>query len=414
MPVNLNEDRMLSSMRVLDAADRLNNQAIRGQQMEMQVKEYDLNRRRTEVAEAQQRNVLDSELRKSTAAKALADFSAVFDPTDTDHRSKLDWYTNWAVGEGMSEQEVNQGFTNANDKMRSMENVLSNWRVQSGVDWVKTPGPDGRERIDIGATEAKHNEILTRRKTEENSWSPKDRMIFDRLKGQGMQENESWVYANESATAKRMLDDAQKVAAEKGYPLLIDTDTLNGLRINLRDPKAQNAEGLSKETLQVVGAPSLGTEVPQQGISLPLYYYDLEKVSAYLNKELYGKEGALKELQDSKKEEADIALRKNKADAQIAESRAQLGAAGPAADAISALQQQFYLNGNNPERQAKIQDALGLLVDILPTASPNSSTGQTQSQSQGQPRQAPKPIRGGQPLPPPLPGASPSPTPTTP
>jgi hypothetical protein len=176
--LNLEEDNLLKVGRAVQILDTMDSLDRRDQQMEMQVKEYDLNRRRTEVAEAQQRNVLDSELRKTTAAKALADFSAVYDPTDTDHRAKLDWYKNWGIGEGLSAQDVAQGFSNANNKTAAMDAQLESLRAQSGIqDWETTQTQDGRKIIDVASTISKSNYMKAQLDKEAASWTFNDRLL---------------------------------------------------------------------------------------------------------------------------------------------------------------------------------------------------------------------------------------------
>lgn len=213
---NLEEDNLLKVSRAVQILDTLDSMDRRYQQTEMQLKEYDLNRRRTEVSEAQLRNAVDSELRKTTAAKAVADFASSFDPTDTDHRSKLDWYTNWAVGEGMSAQEVNIGFANASNKIAAMDNQLASLRAQSGIqDWETTQTQDGRKIIDVASTIAKSNYMKAQLDKEAASWTTSDRQLEGALiknSGPGSSRADIRAMVNEN---RRTLEDYKTVVGQE-------------------------------------------------------------------------------------------------------------------------------------------------------------------------------------------------------
>lgn len=144
-------------------------------QMEMRLKEFDLNRTQEARMASKQASDLDQGIRKNVASKALGDFSSVYDPTDVDHRSKLDWYRNWAQGEGVTAQEVNQGLALADNKTIALDNQLSNLRNASGIpDWETTP--DGK-KIDVGATISKANYLKQELDKQAQTWTHNDRML---------------------------------------------------------------------------------------------------------------------------------------------------------------------------------------------------------------------------------------------
>ena len=137
-----------------------------------------LEAQRNDIASAQFNNTLDQQFKKNAAAKAIADFSAVYDPTDTDHRAKLDWYKNWGIGEGMSGQETSQGFANADNKTAAMDAQLASLRAQSGIqDWETTQTQDGRKIIDVASTISKSNYMKEQLDKEAASWTTSDRQL---------------------------------------------------------------------------------------------------------------------------------------------------------------------------------------------------------------------------------------------
>ena len=147
-------------------------------QMEMRLKEFELNRTQEARLASKQASDLDQGIKKNIAAKALGDFVSVYDPTDVDHRSKLDWYRNWAQGEGVTAQEVNQGLANADNKTAALDNQLAALRASSGVqDWEMTQTQDGRRVIDIGATVAKSDYLKRELDKAAQTWTHNDRML---------------------------------------------------------------------------------------------------------------------------------------------------------------------------------------------------------------------------------------------
>jgi len=193
---NPEEDGLIKAARAVQILDTLDSMDRRDQQMdfqerqmqhqkesldrqmEMRLKEFDLNQAQEARLAANQASDLDQKIKKNTAAKVLADFSAVYDPTDTDHRAKLEWYKNWGIGEGMSGQEINQGFANADNKTAAMDAQLASLRAQSGIqDWETTQTQDGRKIIDVASTISKSNYMKEQLDKEAASWTTNDRQL---------------------------------------------------------------------------------------------------------------------------------------------------------------------------------------------------------------------------------------------
>lgn len=144
-------------------------------QMEMRLKEFELNRTQEARIASKQASDLDQGIRKNVASKALGDFASVYDPTDLDHRSKLDWYRNWAQGEGVTAQEVNQGLAHADSRTAALDSQLARMRNESGIqDWERTP--DGK-KIDVKATELKSQMQKADLDTVSKTWTPSERKL---------------------------------------------------------------------------------------------------------------------------------------------------------------------------------------------------------------------------------------------
>jgi hypothetical protein len=159
-------------MDTMDSMDR------RDQQTEMQLKGLMLEQERNELVKKQDQDKINNEFKKTQAAGAVADFTSQYDPTDVDHRSKIDWYRNWAVGEGMSAQDINQGFANADNKTMALDNQLATLRAQSGIqDWETIQTPDGRKKIDVASTIAKSSYMKEQLDKEAASWTTSDRQL---------------------------------------------------------------------------------------------------------------------------------------------------------------------------------------------------------------------------------------------
>jgi hypothetical protein len=157
---------------------------------------------------------------KKMASLSLGDFASVYDPTDLDHRSKLDWYRNWAQGEGVTAQEVNQGLANVDNKTAALDNHLAALRASSGIqDWETITTPDGRTKIDVGATVAKSDYLKRELDTAAQTWTHNDRMLetaltnaqssIDPSKRQGSAQIRAMVNEN-----RRILTDYQTVVGE--------------------------------------------------------------------------------------------------------------------------------------------------------------------------------------------------------
>jgi hypothetical protein len=144
-------------------------------QMEMRLKEFELNRTQEARIASKQTSDLDQGIRKNVALKSLGDFTKTYDPTDMDHRSQLDYMRNWAQGEGVTAQEINQGLALADNKTIALDNQFSALRNASGIqDWEKTP--DGK-KIDVGATISKSNYLKQELDKQAQTWTHNDRML---------------------------------------------------------------------------------------------------------------------------------------------------------------------------------------------------------------------------------------------
>lgn len=183
------EDNLLKAARAvqmldtLDSIDRKDQQAAFQQeslnrQMEMRLKEFELNRTQEARIASKQTSDLDQGIRKNVALKSLGDFTKTYDPTDMDHRSQLDYMRNWAQGEGATAQEINQGLALADNKTIALDNQLSNLRNTSGIqDWETIVTSDGKKKIDIGATIAKSNYLKQELDKQAQTWTHNDRML---------------------------------------------------------------------------------------------------------------------------------------------------------------------------------------------------------------------------------------------
>jgi hypothetical protein len=172
------EDNLLKVARAVQVMDTLDSMDRRDQQTEMQLKGLMLEQERNELVKKQDQDKINNEFRKTQAAGAVADFTSQYDPTDVDHRYKIDWYRNWAVGEGMSAQDINQGFANADNKTMALDNQLAALRAQSGIqDWETIQTPDGRKKIDVASTIAKSNYMKEQLDKEAASWTTSDRQL---------------------------------------------------------------------------------------------------------------------------------------------------------------------------------------------------------------------------------------------
>ena len=144
-------------------------------QMEMRLKEFDLNRTQEARMASKQASDLDQGIKKNVAALSLGEFTSVYDPTDVDHRSKLGYMRNWAIGEGLTAQEVNQGLADADNKTTALNSQLARMRNESGIqDWEITS--DGK-KIDVKATELKSQLQRVDLETIAKTWNTPERRL---------------------------------------------------------------------------------------------------------------------------------------------------------------------------------------------------------------------------------------------
>jgi hypothetical protein len=147
-------------------------------QMEMRLKEFELNKSKEDRVASQQKYATDQRIAKTIAARSLADFASMYDPTDVDHRSKLEWYKNWAIAQGVSAEEVNQGLVNVDKKTAALDNQLASLRASSGIqDWETIVTLDGKRKIDIGATIAKAHNLKHELDSIAKNWGYNDRLL---------------------------------------------------------------------------------------------------------------------------------------------------------------------------------------------------------------------------------------------
>jgi hypothetical protein len=207
------QDRLLNAMQYRESVDKRVEAQKNSFRQDMGLI---LEAQRNDIASAQLNNTLDQQFKKNAAAKAIADFSAVYDPTDTDHRSKLDWYRNWGIGEGMSAQEVGQGFANADNKTAAMDSQLASLRAQSGIqDWETTQTQDGRKIIDVASTISKSNYMKEQLDKEAASWTTSDRQLEGALiknSGPGSSRADIRAMVNEN---RRTLEDYKTVVGQE-------------------------------------------------------------------------------------------------------------------------------------------------------------------------------------------------------
>jgi hypothetical protein len=169
------EDNLLKAARAVQMLDTLDSIDRRDQQAEMRLKEFDLNRTQEDRLAAKQKSDLDQGIKKNVAALALGEFASVYDPTDVDHRSKLEYMRNWAIGEGVTAQEVNQGLANADNKTAALDSQLARMRNESGIqDWERTS--DGK-KIDVNATELKSQLQKADLETVAKTWNASERRL---------------------------------------------------------------------------------------------------------------------------------------------------------------------------------------------------------------------------------------------
>lgn len=171
MPVDLNEDRMMASMRVLDAADRLNAQANRDKQIQMQEKALLIDFERNELSKAtfeRQQNMDRLQIWQKGEAETAASYAAAEVPKinlDTpDGEKQLANWLSYAQAKGVSEDSVRTIF---GSKMREKD-VKVEFRARQQAEALGAEGlelydafrktgidPDKASRLAIKSEQAK-------------------------------------------------------------------------------------------------------------------------------------------------------------------------------------------------------------------------------------------------------------------
>ena len=167
-----------SLVNIVDNIDQIDRRDRQSQMQEVglyiQAAGLELDKQRADLAVQQQQMAVSKDLSKTNAAKSLADFSSVFDPTDLDHKAKANWYRSWAIGEGMEAQEVQMAFKDVDLKTTATSALLESYRTFGVTDWEKTP--DGK-RIDVQATEFKARQNAEEMEISKKTWGPRDKEL---------------------------------------------------------------------------------------------------------------------------------------------------------------------------------------------------------------------------------------------
>lgn len=236
------KDNLMQAARAVQILDTLDSMDRRDQQSAMQLKQYELQIKQQELQTKEQERLLkkqeldlNSQLSKTSASNVVADFSSSYDPTDVEHRSKAEWVKNWAMGQGMTAQEINQGFSTIEQKNIGLDNYLKELQRNSGItDWERTP--DGK-RIDVRTTELKALHLKQDLDTAAKTWTNSDRRL------------EKIIAENNPnmGTAERMIQVNQSRQALTDYQNLI----ANGLW-----KPSQDFEGKFKKPIQLINSDS--------------------------------------------------------------------------------------------------------------------------------------------------------------
>jgi hypothetical protein len=118
---------------------------------------------------------------KKLAGLSIAEVVGAYDPYDARSRSELDKAKAHAVASGFTSSEVGEIFKTAEIKTVAAENLISNWKDQSGVDWVEVNG-----RRDIEATRNAHEQRIRLQKEQESTWTANDHVALDVAVKSGM------------------------------------------------------------------------------------------------------------------------------------------------------------------------------------------------------------------------------------
>jgi hypothetical protein len=118
---------------------------------------------------------------KKLAALSIAEVVGAYDPYDARSRSEMDKAKALAVASGYTSAEVGEMFKTAEIKTVAAENLISNWKDQSGVDWVEVNG-----RRDIEATRNAHEQRMRLQKEQETTWTANDFSALDVAVKSGM------------------------------------------------------------------------------------------------------------------------------------------------------------------------------------------------------------------------------------
>ena len=167
-----------SLVNIVDNIDQIDRRDRQSQMQEVglyiQAAGLELDKQRADLAVQQQQMAVSKDLSRTNAAKSLADFSSVFDPTDLDHKAKANWYRSWAIGEGMEAQEVQMAFKDVDLKTTATSALLESYRTFGVTDWEKTP--DGK-RIDVQATEFKARQNAEEMEISKKTWGTRDKEL---------------------------------------------------------------------------------------------------------------------------------------------------------------------------------------------------------------------------------------------
>ena len=110
---------------------------------------------------------------KKVAALSIAEVVGAYDPYDARSRSEMDKAKTLAVASGYTSAEVGEMFKTAEMKTQAAENLITNWKNESGVDWVEVNG-----RRDVAATRDLHEQLLAQQKEQEGTWTSGDRTAY--------------------------------------------------------------------------------------------------------------------------------------------------------------------------------------------------------------------------------------------
>lgn len=146
---------------------------IHGAMMEQQRNE--LAQKNLDLGLRNEFNQLRQENEKKSASLKISEFVGSYDPLDSGSRANLDKYKALAVGMGVTAPEINQMFATADMKNQALEQVITSWRSESGVDWSK----DENGRIDLDATRVDHEQRLRLQAEQKATWAPNDHRAYD-------------------------------------------------------------------------------------------------------------------------------------------------------------------------------------------------------------------------------------------